>query len=366
MSQGGLLILVAATSGAFVASLVLTWLAGRLAPRIGYMDRPFGHKSHRQPMPYGGGVAMYVAGWSLILGAVTLASWLPADWVRAQFGEPVRAYLGGITERGAPVLMIFAGATLLLILGIIDDLRPLGPYIKMGAMIAAAALVAGPGHVRVAEFLGPGGAIAVTIAWIVVLTNAFNFLDNMDGLSAGVALICLAILACCGLLAQQFLVPGLACVFSGALAGFLWFNFPPARIYMGDAGSLTIGFQLAVISTLTTYYYSGADTKPYALFMPLAALAVPLYDFTSVVLIRLLEGRNPLRGDQRHFSHRLVDRGLSRRGAVLTIYLATAATGLGATLLPHADLRTALTVAAMVLLVLLIIAILEAPLRSRS
>ena len=138
-------------------------------------------------------------------------------------------------------------------------------------------------------------------------------------------------------MAGQVLVPALGCVFLGASAGFLIFNFPPARIFMGDAGSLVVGYMLATVSVLTTYFQSGHGTPPYALAMPLVILAIPLYDFTSVVIIRLLEGRNPMKGDQRHFSHRLVERGLSRRFAVLTIYLATATTGLAATLLPGAE-----------------------------
>ena len=158
----------------------------------------------------------------------------------------------------------------------------------------------------------------------------------------------------------------MGCVFLGAMGGFLAFNFPPARIFMGDAGSLPIGYSLAVLSVLTTYYESGSGAPPYALAMPLVILAVPLYDFGSVVVIRLFEGRNPMKGDQRHFSHRLVDRGLSRRFAVLTIYLATAATGLCATLLPDATPRETLTIGVIVLAVLAIIAILEMPLRKNA
>jgi UDP-GlcNAc:undecaprenyl-phosphate/decaprenyl-phosphate GlcNAc-1-phosphate transferase len=201
------------------------------------------------------------------------------------------------------------------------------------------------------------------VVWIAVMTNALNFLDNMDGLSAGVAGICAAGLAVCGLMAGQMLVPALALALLGACVGFLGHNFPPARVFMGDAGSLVLGYWLGVVSILTTYWESGQTAAPYALAMPLVILAIPLYDFASVVLIRLAEGRNPLKGDQRHFSHRLVDRGLSRRAAVLTIYLATATCAVSATLLPGASLRQTLTVLAVVLMVLAIVAILEIPSR---
>lgn len=219
---------------------------------------------------------------------------------------------------------------------------------------------------RLAEFAGSIGAIALTTLWIVIITNSLNFLDNMDGLSGGVTAIAAAFLAAAGVMAGQVFVPALAAVLCGAVCGFLVFNFPPARIFMGDAGSLVNGYLLSVIAVLTSYYDSGSGAPPYALAMPLIVLAIPLYDFTSVVVIRLFEGRNPFRGDQRHFSHRLVDRGLSRRMAVLTIYLATAATGLLATLLPGAGLRETLTVVAATLMVLLMIAILEAPLRNQA
>jgi UDP-GlcNAc:undecaprenyl-phosphate GlcNAc-1-phosphate transferase len=136
---------------------------------------------------------------------------------------------------------------------------------------------------------------------------------------------------------------------------------------MGDAGSLMIGYMLGIVSIMTTYYQSGAGgDSPYALAIPLVVLAVPLYDFASVMVIRISEGRNPMRGDQRHFSHRLVERGLSRRAAVLTIYLATATTGLAATLLPSADLRETITIGVLVAMVLWIVAILESPPRRKA
>jgi len=237
---------------------------------------------------------------------------------------------------------------------------------KLLVIVLVALFVATVGRVRIAEFAGVPLSVLGTTLWFVVIVNAFNFLDNMDGLSAGVAGICLLFITVCGLMAGQVLVPALGCVFLGAVAGFLVFNFPPARIFMGDGGSLVVGYMLATVSVLTTYFHSGAGVPPYALAMPLVILAVPLYDFVSVVVIRLREGRNPMKGDQRHFSHRLVERGLSRRFAVLTIYLATATTGLAATLLPGADLRRTITIGVIVLLVLAIIAILEAPLRKET
>jgi len=348
-----------------VLSLALTALTMRVSRRIGFVDRPGGHKSHRQPVPYGGGVAIFLAAWVPAAVAVAFAMAAPHEWFDSLFGPAVGVYVGGLKLRVTQAAIILAGGLVVHILGLIDDVRPLGAIVKLVVLGAVGAAVAWLADVRIGTMWGAGFSIAITTLWFLVILNAFNFLDNMDGLSAGVAWICLAFVAVCGLTGDhvQVLVPALACVFLGAIGGFWAFNFPPAKIFMGDAGSLLVGYMLAVTSVLTTYYRSGGETPPYALAMPLVILAVPLYDFLSVIMIRILEGRNPLKGDQRHFSHRLVDRGLDRRLAVMTIYLATATTGLTATLLPGADLTRTLTVAIIVVMILSIVAILESPLR---
>lgn len=365
MSSGWLpTVLIGAALTSFVLSVGLTWFARRVARRIGFVDRPGGHKSHREPIPYGGGLAMFWAA-TLPIGGVVLAALLAEDnWLRERCGEYVRALAGGLREKSLPTLLILGGALVMHVLGLIDDVRPLGALPKLATIVGAALALSIFGEVRLATALGAPASIALSVLWIVVVTNAANFLDNMDGLSAGVGGICTLFLVICGVMAGQVLVPGLGALWLGAIGGFLIFNFPPARIFMGDAGSLVLGYMLAVLSILTTYYESAAGSPPYALAIPLVVLAVPLYDFASVVVIRLLEGRNPLRGDQRHFSHRLVQRGLTRRFAVLTIYLATAATGLCGTLLPGATTAQVLVVLAIVASVLAIIAILEAPLRN--
>ncbi len=360
------LILAGAAGAALVLSAVLTLIARTVARRLDFVDHPGGHKSHDAPTPYGGGCAIFLAAWIGLGGALLLAMLVPQEWIATTFGETIRAYVGGMRNRAGQLAIILVGGFVLHVLGLIDDKRPLPPMLKLLAIVSVALLVTTVGRVRIAELAGPGVSIALTTIWFVVIVNAFNFLDNMDGLSAGIACICLVFLAVCGLMAGQVLVPALACVFAGSIGGFLIFNFPPAKIFMGDGGSLVVGYMLATASTLTTYFASGQGFPPYALAMPLVILAIPLYDFISVVVIRLAEGRNPMQGDQRHFSHRLVERGLSRRLAVLTIYLATAMTGLAATLLPGADLRQTITIGVIVLMVLAIVAILEAPLRDKS
>lgn len=364
-------LLAATGAGAFILAFLLSLLMRRVATAIDYVDRPgAGHKQHARVMPYGGGVAIFLAGWATLALALWLAHLLSDDWVARQFGESIRAYVGGVRDKARPAVVILSGGLFIHLLGLIDDVRPLGPYVKLAGIAAVSVLVPLWSGVRVADMLGSAASITLTAVWFIVVINAFNFLDNMDGLSAGVAAICLLMFAVCGRLADQMLVPVLAVVWCGALLGFLCLNFPPASMFMGDAGSLLVGYGLAVVSTMTTYYEGGSNASgslpPYALAMPLIVLAVPLYDCATVIWIRLREQRHPMRGDRRHFSHRLVDHGLTRRFAVLTIYVCTAATGLAATVLPGASLRVTLTVAAIVVLVLSIIAILERPARTEA
>ena len=362
------IILAAAAVAGFIGSLVLTRAARRFATRVGFVDRPQAHKPHAAPIPYGGGSAILAATLAPLALLLIAISTLTPEWIEHALGESLAAYAGGAQARSAHLLVILGGGVALHLLGLLDDLRPQGPRRKLLAMTLIGALVSWLADVRIAQFdfMPAGASIALSVAWIVVITNAFNFLDNMDGLSAGIALICCAALAACGVLAGQVLVPALALLLAGALCGFLIFNFPPASIYMGDSGSLLIGYLLAVISVRTSYYDSGAGLPPFALAMPLVVLALPLYDFVTVISIRLSEGRNPMRGDQRHFSHRLREHGLSKRGVVLTIYLATGVAGLAATLMPGASLRETMTILAIVVGTLLVIAILETPPRRES
>jgi len=205
----------------------------------------------------------------------------------------------------------------------------------------------------------------VSVLWIVAITNAFNFMDNMDGLSAGVGLIaCIVLAGACFKMGQLF-VPGALLVTAGALAGFLLFNFPPAKIFMGDGGSTVVGYLIGCLSLLGTYYSTASqqDHQPavYSVFIPVVVLAVPLYDVLTVIVLRIREGRSPFAGDQRHFSHRLLSRGLSVRNAVLTIYLITFITAITATFLTYADLFTAVLILIQVAAILTVLAVLEHP-----
>jgi UDP-GlcNAc:undecaprenyl-phosphate GlcNAc-1-phosphate transferase len=205
----------------------------------------------------------------------------------------------------------------------------------------------------------------LSVIWIVMLINSFNMLDNMDALSAGVAAIIAGMLALMLLTTTepaqrepQLFVGVMALALLGGLLGFLKHNWPPASIFMGDSGSYFVGYWIAVTTLLSTYSGSSGQA-PHAVFAPLCLLAIPIYDTLSVIAIRLREGRSPFQADKKHFSHRLVELGMTKRQAVGTIYLATSTCSLGALLLPRTDWIGAGLVLLIVLAMLGLIALLE-------
>jgi UDP-GlcNAc:undecaprenyl-phosphate GlcNAc-1-phosphate transferase len=328
----------------FLISWIGTWLMKRIAPRFGFVDHPGGRKIHQNPRPLGGGVAIFLAFvLPVVAGLVVVAA---HHHLRSPTGhadtDHLAAYWSGAYER-APMMLGVVIATLLMhLLGLWDDRRALGPYIKLFFQLAIIAAVVTLLDVRSLTFLDAWGmgrfpSIALTVLWIGAITNAFNFLDNMDGLSAGVAAVCTAAFLFASISIEQWFVAAGLSLLLGSLLGFLCFNFSPASIFMGDSGSLVIGLLLGVLTVRSTYLPTGENFGAgwYAVFAPLIVLAVPLYDLIVVSTLRLLRGRSPFVGDTNHFSHRLVARGMSRRTAVLCLYLITAATAIAAIILPH-------------------------------
>jgi len=181
----------------------------------------------------------------------------------------------------------------------------------------------------------------------------------MDGLSAGIAAIAGSILFTAAAISGQVFVGGLALVFIGTLLGFLLFNFPPAKIFAGDCGSLVVGFVIALLTLRTTYYHQAQSGQWYPVFLPALVMAVPLYDFISVTLLRISQGKSPFVGDTQHFSHRLKKHGLTDTQVVLTLYLATLCTGLGAAFLYQVNLAGAILIFTQTFMILAIIAIFE-------
>lgn len=343
-------------------SAMATPLSKRLAVRLNILDLPSRHKAHARPTPVLGGSAVFCAilGPSLLalaLARVWAASGIP-PWLAEQF-PALAVHVAGAAAKAPMALGILVCAAGLHVVGLVDDRRQLGAWVKLAAQVGAALVVVLILRVRVLTLAGPTLSILASVLWIVAITNAFNFLDNMDGLAAGVGIISAGALLAASASMGQVFVSAWLCLLIGALAGFLPYNFPPAGTFMGDAGSLTVGFLLAVVSALTTYVQMDGSQIMYGLFVPVVAMAVPLYDMIGVLLLRVIEGRNPMIGDRRHFSHRLLRRGMKPRTAVLTIYLCTAATAMGACLLPRVGAVGAILVLVQTAAILAIIAMLE-------
>ncbi len=297
-----------------VGTVGLSWIFTRLmirwAPRLGLMDFPGDRKVHSQPIPKGGGLAIFFALATVIAICTARPYFLPPEirgWaLPSLFDVP------------------FLVAAIIVLVGLWDDLRPLPWLFRLGVHTGAAVVAVG-------DCLHPGMAwqLALCTLWLVAMINAFNMLDNMDALSAGIAWIaagCLAVMLFDPhgrRFMDHFILGFPLLLLMGSIAGFLWFNRAPARIFLGDAGSTFLGYSIgfgsfAVVVNCCT---------PWSILAILAICAVPIYDQTTTVLLRLSQGRSPFHADKQHLSHRLVARGLSKPAAVGVIHLLALVSG---------------------------------------
>ncbi len=312
MTSAVLLQSVAAFVVATVVSLVLTPLAIRAALRLGVLDRPGEHKSHATPTPYLGGVAIVLA--------VTLAILLAAV-VRGEELTTLSQLLG-----------LLGIALAMALTGLVDDLRGLPVALRFGLQFAAALGLWAIG-IRVSLTGLKLLDLPLTVLWTVGITNAMNLLDNMDGLSASTATIASLWFGVIALINGQVLVGALAFAVAGAAAGFLRDNRPPARIYMGDAGSLFLGIMLASLGMQLSLGRGMLATAA----IPILILTVPVLDTALVTVARLRHGISPFQGGRDHTSHRLVRVGLPVPVAVGLIAIASLAHGWVALLLYRID-----------------------------
>jgi len=331
---------------ALVLALILTPLIRRAALALNFVDKPGERKIHSREIAYGGGIAVLLA-LVLTLGGAWFAAhrWplFPPDADAPEYDT---------------LVYVVIGAFGVLALGLIDDKYRLSARVKLLVqLVIAAGTVAG--GVRITAFIGDNWIMkCVTAIWITLITNSFNLLDNMDGLCSGTVAISSAMLALVASESGQWTDTVTLTALSGASAGFFWYNKSPASIFLGDAGSLLCGYLMACFAVLVTYYRESGPSH-LAIGVPLLVLAIPLYDTGSVILIRLTEGRPVMKGDTSHFSHRLVDLGMTRAQAVGTIHLACLAIGLSATVLGKLSEATGSLVIVQALMVLTIIALLE-------
>ena len=303
--------------GGFLATFLTLPLWRRWCLRVGLVDEPGHRKIQAAPVPLAGGLAV-LTGLTVPLAGGAIAVKLDL------LGINTAGLLShGLSRRAVEVIAIVIGALGMVALGCWDDKHELRPAAKFGGQLLIALLVSAAG-VRITLFVHSAlFSYVATVVWILTVTNALNFMDNMNGLCAGMGAIgawCFALIAAG---AGQYLVALIALVGAGALLGFLPYNFPQASAFLGDAGSHLVGYLLAVLSILP-HFYSRKNPEVFAVFKPLLVLAVPLVDLAWVVILRWRLGRPFYVGDNNHLSHRLVRRGWSRPGAVLFIWLLTA------------------------------------------
>jgi len=324
---------LAAAGSACVTVLVALPLWRKWCLRTGLVDDPGQRKIHDQPIPLAGGLAV-MTGLLVPTLLACLALWLQGPGgglrkdttVRLDLLDPDSAFLlkYGLGRRAIELAGIFLGAFGMLWVGWLDDKRELRPRAKFAGQLFVAALVAASGA-RITLFV-PSVifSYAITILWILTIVNAFNFMDNMNGLCAGLGAIGAYHFALLAAQDGQYLVALIAFLAFGALLGFLPYNFPRARAFLGDAGSHLVGYLLAVLAILP-HFYTVSRPRRWAVLLPLLVLAIPLADLVWVVLLRWRIGQPFYQGDTNHLSHRLVRRGLTRTQAVLAIWLAAEA-----------------------------------------
>jgi UDP-GlcNAc:undecaprenyl-phosphate GlcNAc-1-phosphate transferase len=275
----------------FATSLGLTPLSRQIAMRFGVVDKPNQRKIHSDHKPLMGGLAIYLAfALSLLL-----------------FSPPQH-----LVELGA----ILSGAAFLAVIGLWDDRYGLSIRTRLAAMVIAAFVLVAVG-IQIRLFKNPLLDIPLTVLWVLIITNALNFLDNMDGLAAGVTGIAAAFFVVIGFTEQLPLVSSLAAALLGSAVGFLVYNFNPSSTFMGDMGALVLGFVLAVLGIKLKFGVQQADIT---WMIPLLVLALPIFDIHLVVITRLLEGRSPGQAGKDHTSHRLMSIGFSQRQSLFILY----------------------------------------------
>lgn len=332
---------------ALAISLPATWFVLVLSRRAGAFDSaPIEGqiKAASRPIPNTGGIAIALGLLVPMIVAAIGFSVIDPNSLPPLL-DPIKAHIPGLRSQlplGWTLIVCVLG---LHVLGLIDDRRPMGPWLKLVIMLLPGLIFAVFFDTRLMTLLdgyvgGSWLSIIITVLWFTAIINAMNFIDNMDGLSGGIAVIAGSMLLIATLLNGQWFVAAICALLVGSVLGFLLFNFPPAKMFMGDGGSLVIGLLLAFLTVRTTYTtVDDSGNSPsgwYAVLMPIVILAVPLYDFVSVTLIRLSQGKSLFVGDMQHFSHRMRDRGLGARSTILVIYALSLATGISGLMMTRA------------------------------
>ncbi|MBU1627094.1 undecaprenyl/decaprenyl-phosphate alpha-N-acetylglucosaminyl 1-phosphate transferase [bacterium] len=297
----------------FILTAILIPICRKISHKLKLLDKPSEpRKIHSSPKALLGGVGIY---FTFQLAIFALWKFFPIERTK--------------------LVSIFIGGTILMLTGLIDDIRPLTAKAKLFWQVLASTLAAFlliSSDIKISGYLekfdmGIPIAYAITIIWIIGITNSFNLLDNMDGLSSGIAFICSLTFAVIALMQAEIFTALVALSISGACLGFIPYNWSPSSIFMGDAGSMFVGFIIATLSIMGVYRRL-SEVQYIPILAPLIILAVPMFDTLSVIIIRLKSRISIFNADKNHFSHRLVNLGMSTRQAVGFNYLVCFVMGL--------------------------------------
>lgn len=340
----------------FLFCQALIPLAKRVGRSLNMVDQPGERHIHKSKILTTGGMALYFTSVIVIVGHIAgIYFFHTSQWFQDQFPLLV-SNIYRIKLIAVPLMALLVGSTIIFLLGFYDDKKKVPLKIKWFLQFLAA-FIALWGGIRV-TFTGIALLDSiVTVLWIVGITNAFNLLDNMNGLSAGVATVSASIFLIVVIDQGQFFMALILSLFIGSLLGFLPYNFPKARLFLGDQGSLFIGFLLACLTILASFTTAASPTH-FGVLMPLFVLAIPLFDTASVIIIRLKEKRSIFKGDTSHLSHRLVAMGLSQTMSVILIYFLTFIFGLASILLINASLKVGVILLVQLIFMCVVISIL--------
>ena len=357
------LLYLAVFAGSCAATLVLTPVFRKLAVITNFMDVPAdNHKGHKKSTPLLGGLAMFTA-WLFCIGA---GIWV----IHSRFADsfPLDAeQLKGVATVSRELLFLMGGATLAVLLGLIDDKIAMSAKVKFTGQFVIALIAVFLGGVKFNIFPEyPVCSTAFTLFWIMLLMNSINFFDNMDGLAVGTVAIAMALFAAVAALNGQFLVASFSALNCGVCCGFWFYNANPATIFMGDSGSHFIGYLAAIISSQVTFFDKSFSRSRCPVLMPLFILALPLFDTLMVVLIRTRNKKPFWIGDHNHISHRFVRMGLDRKQAVQLVHLMALAIGIGILPVFWGNFTTAAILVFQSLILLLIVTCLQLWLSKKS
>lgn len=322
-----------------VLSYFLTFFFINISRQLDLLDYPAELKLHKKPMPFLGGVGVFLSFWVVIFVGIFVAYYFKTQAPRAEFSADI---LSGVLSVAPKVFGIFLGSIVMLVVGLYDDKFRWSPLRKFAGQIAAVLILMSTG--LTINFLAPLGFIGVLITffWVLLIINAFNFIDSLDGHCAGIALISSVIFFWITQIIDQPLVGFLLIAFAGALMGFFPHNFKPAKIFLGDNGSLFIGYMMAAFTLLCSYQAS--QSTYVTSLIPVLIFGVPIYDTLSVVTVRIFRGKPPWEGDRNHFAHRLVKIGMSEKVAVIFSYFVALTLGFVAILTTQVDLFGAIII----------------------